>query len=230
MAAKPLTLQRLSNVELEEISGWASLAVQDQKSVKDQTQLLFDSIQDAGKARLRIGQHLVKVRDILEPKRMFNNYLLGLNFSRATAYRMIEDYEKSRTILPPPFMQVAILRGNQTLKAETIKALPPPKTASPVLINEYFDKAEKYQRTQRAKRSETDPETLKKIIVNQVRLQYDKLPDDDTRFNRAWLRSIAGMVLTIGGISEEISIVPQKIPKDFFVPVGRPSGKKAKKA
>lgn len=226
MSAKPsLALQRLSHVELEQISGWGQLATQEQQMVREETKQLYGDAHQAGESRLSMGKRLAKIRDVLKPKRMWEHYIRKLKISRATVNRLIDDYNTTRTILPAPIMQVAMLRGGQRLNHAMIKASPPPKTSNLTDINSWLDKVEKQTRAKRLKAAENDPETLKKIIINTARLNYDKLPPDK-RLRNNWLRSISAMVLSLGEIDGEVTLKPIDIPDGYFVPVGRPPLKK----
>lgn len=214
-----------SQLNLESIMGWKKLQEREQSVVRDQTRALFETIHEAGKQRLKIGEHLVKVRDVLEPHRMFERYLKSCRFSRATAYRMMDDYNAARTILPSPIMQVALMRPNQRLDAKMIKSSPPPKTTDPVVINEYLDNLTKKSRAKQLQNIENNPEVLQKQAFNAVRNYYDKLPKGS--FRRTWMKSLTSMLLTLAGVPEDASVSPTAIPEGMVSVLGRPRKKEA---
>lgn len=61
---------------------------------------------------LAIGEHLERVREILEPQEKFITYLKALpNFSQATAYRMIWTWQNAQKVLPAVTLRVAMVGG-----------------------------------------------------------------------------------------------------------------------
>lgn len=209
-----------SQANLESIAGWDKLQEREQTVVRDQTRLLFDTVYEAGKQRLKIGEHLYRIREVLKPRRgMFERYLKRTTgTSRATAYRMIDDYLGAKTILPSPFMQVALMRPNQRLDAKMIKSSPPPTSSDPVVINEYLDKVSKKTRAKQLQNAESDPEVLQKQAFNSVRNYYDRMPKGQAR--KTWMRELSAMLLSYAGI--DTSVKPQAVPEGMIAVLGRP--------
>src|SRR5690348_9617372 len=131
--AKDSGLIHVPQSSLEKIHGWSKLPERERLTVFKETDELAQSIEMFGKMRLKIGGHLCKIRDILEPRRIFKAYLKSTpwGFSVATAYRYIQIYEQAKTILPAPVMKVALLRGMDTLNVELVKVHRPPNTEDP---------------------------------------------------------------------------------------------------
>lgn len=213
-------LEQIAQLKFDRLSGWKSLTTHDQQAIKTETKALADSIFEAGKSRLKIGEHLTKVRDILEPKRMFTSYLKSLQFSRATAYRFIETYEAAKTILPSPVLQVALMRGTDAINARVVKALPPPKSADLQTINAYLDKISRVEQGKDEEDS-NDPELLKRECFNFVRTRVARL-DMTGRAKVAWMRSLAGMMVGLLGVSNSLEISPSAAPDGYVRPRGRP--------
>jgi len=206
-------------LNLESIPGWGGLQEREQNVIRDQTRLLFETIHETGKQRLKIGEHLFRLREILKPHRgMFERYLKTCRFSRPTAFRMMDDYNAARTILPMPIMQVALMRPNQRLDAKMIKASPPPKTNDITEINKYLDTMTRKSRAKQIRDAENDPDVMKKQAFNSVRNFYDRLPKGRGRIN--WIRDVSAMLLTYGGVDD--AVAPIEIPDGMVNVLGRP--------
>jgi hypothetical protein len=205
------------------LKGWESLIAQDQQVIRKETAALAESIFEAGKSRLKIGEHLTKLRDILEPKRMFVKYLNTLHFSRATAYRFIDTYLAAKTILPSPVMQVALMRGTDTINARLVKAFPPPKSTDVAVISTYLDKIAKKERGQSVETDEDQlPELYKRECFNFIRTRWARLPETMSRRQKtAWMNDLRGMTMTLQGVSS-LTLEASAIPDDYVRPRGRP--------
>lgn len=217
-------LERIPHIQLETLSGWDSLISQDQQTIQKETKLLVESIYEAGKSRLKIGEHLTKVRDILEPKRMFMKYLKTLRFSRSTAYRFMDTFIGAKTILPSPIMQVALMRGTDSINARLVKAFPPPKSNDVKVISTYLDNIAKKERNRRDKPDESKlAEIMKKECFNFIRTRWERLPDSMTKRDKtAWMNDLRGMTMTLQGVSNTLTIEATAIPSNYVVPRGRP--------
>lgn len=213
-----------SQLNLESISGWTKLQDREQTVVRDQTRLLFETVYEAGKQRLKIGEHLYKVREVLKPHRgMFEAFLRKTTgSSRATAFRMIDDYLAAKTILPSPVMQVALMRPNQRLDAKMIKSSPPPKTTDITVINDYLDRVAKKTRAKQLQNAETDREVLLKQAFNSARNYCDKLSKGA---RKSFMKELSGMLLSYAGVEE--SVKPLEVPDGMVAVLGRPRIKQA---
>lgn len=221
----PTALDKVPQFHLEELNGWNSLISQDQQTIRRETQLLIESVYEVGKSRLKIGEHLSKVRDILEPKRMFMKYLKTLRFSRATAYRFIDTYTAARTILPSPVMQVALMKGTDSINPRLVKAFPPPKSTDVKVISNYIDKISQKARGEREQSSDENEmaETMKRECFNFIRTRWQRLPEGmSKREKNAWMNDLRGMTMTLQGIANQLTIEAQAIPDGYVVPRGRP--------
>lgn len=225
--SSPNALEKVPQFHLEELKGWNTLISHDQQVVKRETQLLFESIQDVGKGRLKIGEHLTRVRDILEPRRMFVKYLKTLRFSQATAYRFIDTYNAAKTILPSPVMHVALMKGTDSINPRLVKAFPPPKSTDVAVISNYIDKISQKARGKKEDDSEDQlAETLKRECLNFIRTRWQRLPESmSKRDKNAWMNDLRGMTLTLQGISNQMTIEASAIPAGYVRPRGRPSNK-----
>lgn len=225
MTTKNLSLEKVRSVEVESMRGWDRLRPAEQQVVRKESDALLRTPMDAGRARLAIGEHLARLRDVLEPRKMFERYLKseGLSIfkiSRATAYRYINTYEAARTILPAPIMQVALMRPNDSLDLEMVRAHPAPRTTSRERIDEYLDSVSRRPRGE----AEEDPETLQKECINFIRTRWNRLPSGMSKRQRnAWMDELRAMTLTLQGVSGPITIEASAIPDHYKAkPVGRP--------
>lgn len=219
MNTKALTLpvQSLQNIE-----GWAELTADERLTVKEETALFNKAMLQAGKARLAAGQHLYHVREILKPKRMWEQYLASTHFSRATANRYIDTYTAAKTILPAPVLKVAMLRGNDTINAKLIEATPPPKTGNVVAINKWFDKLET-GKSNKGEDRDNKPDSLKRECYQFIHSRFQRLPHN-SKTRAAWVHSLSGMLLAELGVSGAQSIEPVAVPESYRPrPKGRPA-------
>lgn len=210
---------------LPALDGWDSLEKEEQDVVTAETSALDKALRDEGNARIAVGEHLYNIREVLEPKRVWNKFLLSITrFSRATAYRYISVYTAAKNLLPEPVMQAAMLRGMNRIDLDAVRELPPPRSSNVTVINEYLNEL---SNRPSAPREETyDPNLLKRECLNFVKLRYDRIPAVG-RSRSAWLTSLIGMMLTQHGITQPTTITPVPIPESFKVARGRPAQKAA---
>jgi len=171
-----------------------------------------------------IGSHLRKLREILEPKRIFvSSVKYFFNMSRATAYRYMGDSEIAQRMLPGPVYEAAIDRG-VPLKKEVIEKNPPPQTDDPQKISAYLDTLVQMPQRRPQAALETDEEVLAKEIVNFVgsRIERVRASGKDTRQIKAFAKRVVGMILTKAGIDAELKLTPIAIPESFIVHRGAP--------
>lgn len=211
------------NVSLEALRGWNQLEPEEQQRVQSENRLLFEEVEKLGEGKLAIGHHLYNLREILGAKNhrgLWERYLKTTPFSRATANRYIQNYEVTRTILPQPILQVAMLRGMDTISAKTVEAFPPPRTLNPLKINNYLDSL--HSRPVLVEKK-VDVDGLQKSAFNSVRLAYEKVPN---RQKEEFLERHIGYVMDLGEMAPR-KFGPETVPADYVVPRGRPVKKEA---
>lgn len=211
-------------LELASIRGWDKLKTAEQDIVRRETRELQQTIQDAGKLRLAIGEHLSKVRDVLGAKNhkgMWERWLKTRPFgiSRTVAHRYIQNYEVARTIFPKPIMEVALMRETDLIDRSLVAVNPPPKTRDKEKIIEYLDSLHK---PRKAIDLAGDPEVMKREVYQYWKIRYDRLPSHH-KTRAAWNRSLWGMMATTMGVGGEFGVTPIAVPDDFKPrPRGRP--------
>lgn len=219
------TLEETITFNPESLKGWSSLNETEQATIKQETQGLEADITQQGKTNLSIGQHLLAIRPILEPKRMFVAYLRNFRFSRATAYRYIDQYQAVSERLPAQVVNIAIAKGFTNIKPASIEEVPMPKTENPEKIVEWLGKVEKMRKP--TPREETyDSEILLKECYNFVHIRFQRLPNVG-RTRPAWMKKLCGMLMTELGVAGDQSISPVAIPSEYRAVRGRPKEKAA---
>jgi hypothetical protein len=206
--------------ELTNLAGWAKLQEAEQELIRTETLLTEAALRQVGEARLSAGEHLLRVQEVLKAGRVFTQYLeLMFHMSRATGYRYINNYKAAKTVLPVPVLKVAMMRPNDKLNYELIKATPPPKTTDIVKINEYLDTV---QGPNRQPREEKTPAEIEKDCYRFCSLRISTIPKNK---KRSVLADHVGMLMTFLGISNEMTFKPIAIPQGFKTTIGRPRTK-----
>lgn len=209
---------KVSTHDLNGIEGWMELEKSEQDIIRAETVSLDKALVEAGRARLAVGEHLFNVQEILKPKRMFNKYLIALNWtSRASAYRFIDLYLAAKNILPAPVMEQAMLRGTERINLKRIEETPPPTTTNIVAINEYLDTIT----SATPQEPTTDANVLKKEVFNFFDTRFSRLPAAG-RSRTAFALSVAGMILTRAGFTAAQTVAPVPIPVSYRGTIGRP--------
>ena len=221
-----------------EWAGWKKLDENEQKVIMSEGQLLADSLLSYGKSKMAIGEHLSKIKIILEPHNLFRKFLRNFHFTERTAYRYIKRYENA-LVLPESVVKAALTRGvditGDTDKrpfgvyTEAAAKLPPPKEPTSEQAETWLSQLEKVRKEGRTSPpfvvempvTPQDPQTLLKECYRFVSLRYKRLPTNH-KTRAAWVRSLTGMLLADLGVSGAQSIQPTAIPEEFRAQRGRP--------
>lgn len=210
----------------EGFAGWKKLSPDEQTAVKTETAGVLAARLLEGKSKIAIGQHLLNLRVILEPKRMFVAFLKhSFHMSQASGYRYINLYELGESLLPAPVLEAAITRGTPIRKSQ-IAENPPPKTNDPIAISAYLGSLEELPKRSLVAALESDPEQLMKECVNFVSSRYARL-EGTPRQKQKWVSNFVGMLMTKFGLESERTYGPIPVPETFVVKRGRPAEAKA---
>lgn len=224
MKTKTTALDQVPKISLETLPGWETLIAEDQRAIRNEDRLLTEDLYELGKRRLSLGKRLLNIQIIMKKKKIWTNYIKARGWSQATAYRAIKVYQEANTILPSPIMQVALMRGTDTINARLVKAFPPPKSNDPVVIGKYIDRIAKKEKGE--PESEDDgrlAEMYKRECFNFIRTRWEKLPATMTKREKtAWMNDLRGMTLTLQGISNALTIDASAIPEGYVRGRGRP--------
>jgi len=164
-----------------------------------ETQALTEEMVKFGMSRLAIGEHLLRIRGVLEPKRKFVSYLrTQCRFSKATAYRYIETYIKVKDNIPDLVLRTAIARGYDIIDLTIVEHLPPPNTQNRTKIIKYLERIEEARKVERSNSATepdyaVDPDALIREALNAVANRFDRLPTD-VRVRRRWIEKLIGML------------------------------------
>lgn len=226
--AREITLPAAASaIRWEGLRGFEKLKAPEQNLLRRKTQDLIQHIQAAGMNRLEIGRDLAEIRDVLEPRNMFERYLKieGLSIykiSRASAYRFIENFEVARTITPTPTAQarIALMRVGSKLTRALVSSNPPPRTKDPEKLIEYIEELAAGNR--RSKEELGDPDLVARELIMRYCTLFDRLPSHH-KTRASFFHRVAGMMATISGIASEVSVRPIAVPDDYRPgPKGRP--------
>lgn len=212
--------------QYEKFTGWDKLDQTEQTSVVQLSEVLTEKLELKGQTELAIGEYLKKLQAVLLPKRLFVGYLdFKFHMSRATAYRYMGDYETGVKVASQPVIAAAISRDIPLRAIERmVETTPAPQTNDPVKISEFLTLVEKQPAQPRP--AQTDPEILKKEVVNFYRLRFERL-ELTGRAKTKWIDDTFGMLLTISGLASDKTVSPVAIPEAFTVTHGRPPQQKA---
>ena len=205
----------------EKLQGWEKLEPKEQTKVTVEIEALTKAANTYELSFLEIGEHLENIRKVLEPRRMFNAWLMSWCQSRkrpikrSWAYQLMSDFRGAKAALPAPILKAAMARGTK-LDSRAIAALPAPNTKDPQKIKEYLDKLE----TTKIEVTKA-PDRLLKECINFVGLRWEQLPPNN-KTRTAWMHKFIGMALAKFGVASEQSFSPQAIPESFIAKRGRP--------
>lgn len=219
--------------QLEAEPWWNQLTTNEQKLVRDEDEGVAQDIMITGRARLSLGQRFKKLREVLEPKGVFERYCSGrFQMSVRSVYRYIDDFDFQNKILPAPVLRVAIVRGYDLVRdparlQRVIDKMPPPSTDDPVAAEDWLRQAKKVSRAPAMIGEIVDHVSMTfEIALKQsfrfVALRYGQLPP---RARKKYMENLLGMLITKFGVSNPITIHPLAIPPEFIAQVGRPSKK-----
>ena len=213
-------IELIPRSEITANAWWGKLSPSEQRTVLLETQALSEEMVKFGMSRIAIGEHLVVLRDILEPKRIFTAYLRRFkSFSKSSAYRYIEEFLEIKDRLPEVVLRTAMARGYKTIDLKMVDKNPPPKTQNTNKIVAWLDGTKKSSRKKRLSSGEPeiDRDTLVQECIHVVRSRAKKFTNGNAR--KAFYREFGGMVLWESG---EESFTPIEIPERFTVRLGRP--------
>lgn len=202
---------------VESFNGWSKLKQDEQKTVKAESTSVLNNLDLIGKSDAAIGQSLRKIRDILEPYRMFVGFIdHAFHMSRATAYRYIAQAQVITEKLPPRTAELAFVRGTR-ITPEMVEKNPPPENDNLDEALAYLEKLE----THPVRTPVTDSETLLKESLNFIALRRNRVQGDE-KAKQKWDREFIGMYLSKFGYTSAVSFNPVKVPAGFTPQRGRP--------
>lgn len=210
------------------IKGWDKLDHKAQTMLMTETTALKGAAEGFFRSGLSVGEHLTKVKEILEPRRMFSRYLRSYNFNRARAYTLVENYKLATSRYSETTVRIAAERNikiNSEAFTIVAKQYPEPKNADERQRAAWLVKTKELVARREAneipRHNSGDPEHLLRVTYRYASLRFKKLPKN-SKTRRAWVEGLIGMMLTDLGVGSALTFEPRAIPDDFRAVVGRP--------
>lgn len=183
-----------------------------------------------GRARMSMGERLMKIQDILKPKGIFVRFLDELGFDRKTAYNLMNGFENAKAHLPELVLLTAASRGLDMMGpdkerplgrySEAVKQLPPPKTQDPAKVNVWLDKVVEFRKEHYLQERTFSPSAVEQECFRFVEGRVKRLRGHKAK--AAFLEAHVGMLMTSLGISNRQSFTPEAIPEGMRAKRGRP--------
>ena len=207
--------------ELQTLEGWDQLDPDERETIVTQADALAKALHQEGQSKLSIGSHLVAIRGILQPKKMWTGFLRkSFHMSVATAFRYISEHETVSKALPSNIMNIAMSRGYK-IKPQAIAKNPPPKTTDTKEIVHYLDKLVRIPKSKVVVVEALDTDLMLKECLNFCKTRFARVPSGRAKTN--FTRALIGMLLTSFGMSEQ-TLAPVAVPAFFAAKRGRPLG------
>lgn len=191
-----------------------------------------------GRARMSMGERLLKIQEILKPKGVFVRFLDELGFDRKTAYNLMNGFENAKANLPELVLLTASARGLDMMGTdkerplgrftEAVKQLPPPNTQDVKKVNKYLDSVVQFRKENFIQDRTSSPSAVAQECFRFVEGRMKRLRGHKAKV--AFLESHVGMLMTSVGISNRQSFTPEAIPAGMRAKVGRPRKEEAEAA
>lgn len=223
---------------LKTFSFFKGLNESEQKVVETESTELLHAMSGFGNARIAIGEHLSRIKDVLTPHNVYGRYFaaarkLGLfTMNIRTADRYVAGYRNAKALLPKPIVNLALERGVNIIGdteqkpfgqyTDAVRQLPPPTKPTEEQARVWLNQVEDVRKKSRAVAGFSivpqDPGTLLQQCYRFVALRYKKLPHTK-RVRDNWVRSLMGMLATEFSVT---AVYQTAIPEEFRTQRGRP--------
>lgn len=203
----------------EWLKGWNKLEVRDKDIITTETKSIFEQ---HTKFKQNVAMHLLKVRKILLPLKLYETYLYGLNkqkiISRSTANRYVREYEYMQLALPAPVFQQA-LDEDRKINVSLIEHIPPPKGDDPEENKVWLERVAAPGK--KLKPVGNVAEASLAITFAQVKNAYGHLPANH-KTRQKWVTDLCGAALHMLGVTTGQTINPSPLPDHMLKKRGRP--------
>jgi hypothetical protein len=242
--------QLVPTARFEELKFWDKLSEKEQQIVKEESHQLVQAMILHGGSKLAMGEHFLKLRDVLEPRRCFQKYVkAATRLPLRTVLRYITAYENASTRLPEVVLRAAMARGMNMLGereeeplgkySRAVEIMPPPRSPDADQANRYLDQVETWNRERRSiiekgkKKGKSmvdelvkpgDPDKLLRKSYRAFEMFFKRLPND-RRTRRHFIEKLVGMMLADLGVANSQTFEPTAIPEGFKAVRGRPKEK-----
>lgn len=191
-----------------------------------------------GRARMSIGERLLKIQEILKPKGIFVRFLDEIGFDRKTAYNLMNGFENAKAHLPELVLLTASARGLDMMGtdkdrplgrySEAVKQLPPPNTQDVKKVNKYLDTVIQFRKDNFLQERTSNPSAVAQECFRFVEGRLKRLRGHKAKV--AFLESHVGMLMTSIGVSTRQSFSAEAIPTGMRAKRGRPRKEEAEAA
>lgn len=215
--------ENTESVKLEEMQGWDKLSPSEKRTVKAETEAADLAFVAQHQTRLAIGQHIGRVQEILEPKRLFLVWLERFcrkhDISQRTGYRYLDDYKAVAERVPEHVLNEAVKNGIELTGRAAKKAI---KAVPPVAPEATKEEASQWLETVAQKRKQVRDETKANVltpkdsilaIVRIYNSQFRQLGTDRTK--RRFLEETVGALLTVTGVGNPTTFHPVALPEGW---------------
>lgn len=231
--------QLIPSAALATMPGWDKLNGDEQEIILDEGHKLAAALLLHGTSRVAIGEHLSKLRGVLEPHNLFGRFLKNFHFSKRTAYRYIAGYENAKMRLPDNILRVAMARGVNIIGdteikplgiyTDAVRKLPPPKDPNIEQANTWLTQVEQVRKDTKQHAAPVgfvmpepiDVQMALKESFRFISTRYRRLPST-SKIRSGFVRSLVGMILSELGVSGPQTFTPTAVPEDFRAQRGRP--------
>lgn len=247
--------QLLSADRFQQLKFWGKLSDKEQQIVKDETTQLVQAMMIHGGSKLAMGEHFLKLREVLEPKRCFQKHLKAVTkMPLRTALRYITAYQNASTQLPLPVLK-AVMAYNLNMLGdsedrplgkytEAVEILPPPNTSDPERINKWITDVEdirmkrsslldqkdatgKKKHVDMMARPTGDPNKLLRSAYRAFDSLFRRLSNHDGRVKAKFVHKLAAFMAADLGVAN-LKVDAEAVPAGFKAVRGRPRHDKKK--
>lgn len=219
-----LTTNKLVVMTLEDEPWWNDLKTEEKLWLKRASYSLGEELIKLGHSRLRIGEQLVRINEILAPRRLFDKFIRE-NFrqSRATARRYMDAFHAAQRMVSPRVLEVAMANGFDHVPPEKMKEIP----ADIEDAGEIMEILRETPKRRHVLTIEQDPRVIVREAFNLVQSRLKRLPERQ-RENRA--RDLCSMILASAGCRVIQKIKPEEDLPAYRIKFKAPKKKPKKRA
>jgi hypothetical protein len=202
--------------------GVGELEPREKQILEREAKALRSDMVTFAQSKLAIGEHLAKIHEILEPKRVFGRFLDNLRsgLSKRTALRYIDGFHNAAAMLPEPVLREAMARGMNILGHTedrplgrytlAVKRLPAPKSNNPKVIDAYLEEVAEKTRELYSNELERDEDELVKEVFRFFDARFQRLPNSH-KTRRRFVETLGGMMVARLGVSTPQTFEPVAI-------------------
>ena len=218
--------------------GWTSLSQERRDWLLERTESIAKYRRQQAVGAVGEARELARVQAGLEGTSMKMGSYLSTMYGKSerTAWKRLQDYRELQKVMPEEAIDALVnntdgfLAGSAGLGAGDViraaKALPPPKSKEPKVIEGYLgslrEKLKEERRTRRAGHRRLDPDDGIKMVVLLTRKIFREAKIATSAEGRAFLRKMVGYIMEDRAIPGSVTAERTIIPDGFMPRRGRP--------